>query len=235
MRKTVLFFGSIGSIMETSDVQRRAYNQALKEAGLNWVWGREIYAELLNQSGGQDRLNMLASATGTPLSQAQVESIHARKTTIACNELAAIRTPLRPGVAELVKWAHGRKMKLGFVTTTNQANIDAIFESAGDALFKSDFDYIGSNTQVVRGKPWPEAYFTALNHLDASPEQALAIEDTAVSLMAAKRAGLQAVATPGDITSGQDFWQADLICDRLLNAQGHIDARVMAMLEPAHS
>ena len=72
MLKTALIFGSIGTVMETSDVQRRAYNQALKEAGLNWDWTREIYAELLNQSGGQERLAMLASATGTTLSQQQL-------------------------------------------------------------------------------------------------------------------------------------------------------------------
>ena len=230
MRKTTLLFGSIGVLMETSDVQRRAYNQALKEAGLNWFWTREIYAELLTQSGGQDRLRMLASATGTPLSQQQIESIHSRKTAIACNELACTVTPVRPGVAALLKWAKTQGLKLGFVTSTNQTNIDAIFVASGGALRKSDFDYIGSNTQVVRGKPWPEAYLTALNRLGVAPAQALAIEDTAVSLMAAKRAALQVVATPGDISGGQDFWQADLRCDSLLDANGHIDARVMNFL-----
>jgi phosphoglycolate phosphatase-like HAD superfamily hydrolase len=153
-------FGSIGTLMETSDVQRRAYNQALKEAGLNWVWARDVYAELLNQSGGQDRLKMLASATGTALSQQQIETIHSRKTDIGCQELATNPTPLRPGVAELLILAKTRSMKLAFVTTTNQSNIDAIFQSAGKALSKSDFNYIGSNTQVERGKPWPEAYLT---------------------------------------------------------------------------
>ena len=87
MPKTTLIFGSIGTVMETSDVQRRAYNQALKEAGLHWDWSPEIYSELLNQSGGQERLAMLAAATGAKLSAQQIESIHARKTQIACNEL----------------------------------------------------------------------------------------------------------------------------------------------------
>ncbi len=230
MHKTTLLFGSIGVLMETSDVQRRAYNQALKEAGLNWAWGREIYAELLNQSGGQDRLRMLAAATGTALSQEQIESIHARKTAVACAELAATRTALRPGVGALLKWAKARKMKLGFVTSTNQANIDAIFESAGDALLKSDFDYIGSNTQVAQGKPWPDPYLNALKLLRTAPHEALAIEDTAVSLMSAKRAGLQVVATPGDISAGQDFWQADLVCHSLLDDSANIDARVLNLL-----
>jgi HAD superfamily hydrolase (TIGR01509 family) len=231
MPKTTLMFGSIGAVMETSDVQRRAYNQALKEAGLSWLWTREIYAELLNQSGGQDRLRMLAAATGQALTQVQIEHIHSRKTDIACAELSSSPTALRPGVAELMHWAKERHLKLAFVTTTNQPNIDAIFDSAGDALHKSDFDYIGSNTQVVRGKPWPEAYLTALQHLASSPGQALAIEDTAVSLMAAKRAGVQVVATPGDISSGQDFWLADLVCNSLLGADSKLDSRVLAMLE----
>lgn len=230
MRKTTLLFGSIGVLMETSDVQRRAYNQALKESGVPWAWSREIYAELLNQSGGQDRLRMLAAATGTPFSQQKIETIHARKTVIACDELASKRTLLRPGVAELLAWAKAHGMKLAFVTTTNQANIDAIFESAGDALSHSDFDYICSNTQVVRGKPWPEAYIAALKHLNITPEQGLAIEDTAVSVMSAKRAGMQVVVTPGDISAGQDFWQADLVCDSLLGPSGNIDARVLNLL-----
>lgn len=230
MNKTTLMFGSIGTLMETSDVQRRAYNQALAEAGLNWVWKRDIYAELLNQSGGQDRLRMLASATGTVLSQQQIEAIHTRKTDIACQELASRRTPLRPGVAELLALAKQRSMKLAFVTTTNQDNIDAIFKSAGDALHKGDFEYIGSNTQVSQGKPWPEAYLKALEQLGSHATQSLAIEDTAVSVMSAKRAGLQVVATPGDISGGQDFWQADLVCRSLLDAQGAVDSGVLAML-----
>ena len=42
MPKTILMFGAIGALMETSDIQRRAYNQALKEAGLGWEWSRGV-------------------------------------------------------------------------------------------------------------------------------------------------------------------------------------------------
>lgn len=230
MSKTALMFGSIGTVMETSDVQRRAYNQALKEAGLTWVWTREIYAELLNQSGGQERLAMLASATGDSLSFQQIEAIHARKTEIACAELASHPTKLRPGVAELIKWAKARRMKLAFVTTTYPPNIDAIFKAAGNALSAGDFDYIGSRSSVVHGKPAPEAYLAALKHLHIAPEQAVAVEDTAASVMSAKRAGLQVVATPGEISQGQDLWQADLVCGGLLDADDKLDPRVLALL-----
>lgn len=231
MPKTALMFGSIGSIMETSDVQRRAYNQALAEAGLAWEWSRDVYAELLNQSGGQERLSMLAAATGAGLSPAQIEQIHARKTQIACAELVARRISLRPGVAQLISLAKDRRMKVAFVTTTYQPNIDAIFVAAGESLAKTDFDYIASRSSVVHGKPHPEAYLVALGRLGVAPADALAIEDTAVSVMSAKRAGVQVVATPGDITAGQDFWQADLVASSLLADGGTLDARVLALLD----
>ena len=230
MPKTILMFGAIGALMETSDIQRRAYNQALKEAGLGWEWSRGVYAELLNQSGGQERLSLLVAATGAGLSAAQIEAIHARKTVIACQEMVSQRVRLRPGVVELIQLAKSRGMKLAFVTTTYQPNIDAIFEAAGDMLRADAFDYIASRSRVVHGKPHPEAYLTALAHFGVGPDAALAIEDTAVSTMSAKRAGLLVVATPGEITSGQDFWQADLVAKSLLADDGALDARITALL-----
>ena len=230
MPKTILMFGAIGALMETSDIQRRAYNQALKEAGLGWEWNCGVYAELLNQSGGQERLSLLVAATGAGLSAAQIEAIHARKTVLACQEMVSRRVRLRPGVVELIQLAKSRGMKLAFVTTTYQPNIDAIFEAAGDMLRADAFDYIASRSRVVHGKPHPEAYLTALAHFGVGPDTALAIEDTAVSVMSAKRAGLLVVATPGEITAGQDFWQADLVANSLLANDGALDARVVALL-----
>ena len=230
MSKTALLFGSIGSVVETSDIQRRAYNEALREAGVNWVWDTDTYAELLTQSGGKERLSMLASATGAHLSREQIEKIHARKTEIACEELVRTRVSLRPGVGELIELGKERGMKLAFVTTTYPPNVDAIFEAAGGTLARDDFDTVVARTDVERGKPAPDAYEYALAQLGVAPSDAIAIEDTAASVMAAKRAGITVVATPGELTAGQDFWQADVVVDSLATS-GAIDERVLALLK----
>ncbi len=226
-----IMFGSIGAIMETSDVQRRAYNQALREAGLNWDWDIYVYSELLTQSGGKDRLAMLAAATGHALTPEQVDMIHTRKTEIACQELENTTTPLRPGVAALMKFAKDRSMKTAFVTTTYQPNIDAIFASSKGALSPSDFDFVCSRELVKIGKPHPEAFQLALERLGVSADRAIAIEDTAVSVMSSKRAGIRTIATPGALTADQDLWQADLALAALANEEtGEIDPRVLALL-----
>ena len=48
--------------------------------------------------------------------------------------------------------------------------------------------------------------------------------------MSAKRAGLQVIATLGEISKGQDLWQADLVCDGLLDADNKLDLWVLALL-----
>ncbi len=229
MGKTALLFGSIGVLAETSDIQRRAYNQALSEAGLAWRWDEETYRELLKQSGGKERLAHLAGATGQTLSQAVIDEIHHRKTELACAEVVQTPVKLRPGVAELAQFAKQRGMKLGFVTSTYQPNIDAILRAARPELAADQFDVIISRDDVPHGKPAPDAYIAALTALGIDAHDGLAIEDTAASLLAAKRAGLEVVATPGAFTSGQDFWQADLVLPSLLGPNG-LDPRLLSRL-----
>jgi beta-phosphoglucomutase-like phosphatase (HAD superfamily) len=42
-----VIFGAIGTIAETSDLQRQAFNAAFKAAGLDWNWNAEVYRDLL--------------------------------------------------------------------------------------------------------------------------------------------------------------------------------------------
>lgn len=230
MPKTALLLGSIGAIAETSDIQRRAYNQSLKEAGLDWQWDESTYSELLTQAGGKERLSMLASATGQALSPEQIDAIHARKTEIACDEVINTSAGLRPGVKALVQAAKDKGMKVALVTTTYRPNIDAILTAAGDDLSAADFDHIVEREAIENGKPAPDCYIAALKALDVDAANALAVEDTPNSVMAAKRAGVDVIATPGKLTAGQDFWQADLVLDSLADAQGQLDRRVVELM-----
>ena len=226
---SALFFGSIGSVAETSDIQRRAYNAALSDAGLDWQWDEPTYRELLEQAGGKDRLSMLSAATNANLSDDQIDAIHAKKTETACADVLAGGTELRPGVRELMQAARDRGMKVGFVTTTYQPNIDAVLDAAG--LSRDDFDYVGGREDVASGKPDPECYQRALDQLGLDGADCIAVEDTANSVMAAKRAGLTTIATPGAYTDGQDFWQADMIAGSLADGSGSVRPDILELFD----
>lgn len=212
-----IFLGSIGVLAETSDVQRRAYNAAFERVGLDWTWDRKTYSTLLEFSGGKARLALLSSATNTQLDDDKIAAIHSIKTQIA-GDLVRSEAKLRPGVADLISGAKKHGLMLGLVTSTSAANVEAILDAGGDQIGRDDFDVIVTQEAVAKSKPDPEVYLYALRSLGLEAFDALAIEDTAVSIAAAKRAGLRVVATPGALTSSQDFHEAECVLDDLTKA-----------------
>ncbi len=60
-----ILFGSIGTLIETSDLQRESFNEAFKEAGLDWYWDQEDYRLLLKQSGSTKRIEDCAEKNNT--------------------------------------------------------------------------------------------------------------------------------------------------------------------------
>ena len=64
MKKAILF-GSIGTLIETSDIQRESFNESFKETGLDWYWDEEDYIKLLKKSGGTKRIEDFAEKNNT--------------------------------------------------------------------------------------------------------------------------------------------------------------------------
>ena len=56
-----VIFGAIGTIVETSNIQRKSFNKAFKEFGLDWYWSSTEYKKLLEKSGGENRLSKYAN------------------------------------------------------------------------------------------------------------------------------------------------------------------------------
>ena len=56
-----VIFGAIGTIVETSNIQRKSFNKAFKEFGLDWYWSSAEYKKLLEKSGGENRLSEYAN------------------------------------------------------------------------------------------------------------------------------------------------------------------------------
>ena len=63
---------------------------------------------------------------------------------------------------------------------------------------------------AARPKPAPDLYAEALRRLGLVADDAVAVEDSANGVAAARGAGLRVVAVPGPVTAGQDLSAADL-------------------------
>jgi len=204
-----ILIGSIGVLAETSDIQRRAYNQAFREAGLDWYWDKDTYKSLLLTSGGMKRLRRLSADKDQVLAPDAIENLHARKTEIACREIAEKGIDLRPGIVELMRFARQAGITMALVTTTYRQNIQAIEVGARQSLRLEDFSQILTVEDVRQSKPHPEVYNLALARLETDPARCLAIEDSVASLNSALEAGIQTLVTPGEFTMAQDYGNAD--------------------------
>ena len=53
---SALLFDVDGTLAETEEVHRRAFNQAFAQAGLDWNWPPPLYGQLLAVTGGKERI-----------------------------------------------------------------------------------------------------------------------------------------------------------------------------------
>lgn len=197
-----ILFGSIGTLIETSDLQREAFNQAFKEAGLDWYWDQEDYTKLLKKSGGTKRIEDFAEKNNTTV---DAKKIRERKTQIYNTKINSTFIPPREGVLDVLEYAHKNKIKIGFVTSTTLDNIDAVFKTLNNQIKKNHFDFIGNNSQINEPKPAPDIYIKALNSLELKSSECIAIEDTVESALSANRAKIECIAFPGLFHVDDDF------------------------------
>ena len=215
-----VIFGAIGTIAETSDLQRQAFNAAFAAAGLDWHWNAATNRNLLKINGGQNRLRAYRDAVSgaADMSDVQIAALHQAKTRHYLTLLKNAPVQPRTGVVELSKACQQQDIELAFCTSTAIDNVQGIGTALSGLLPFEQFSTIVTitddrlpNDRIAQPKPAPDAYFYCLQQLGLEASEVIAIEDTPASLAAAKAAGIVTIATPGATTSDQDFAAADLV------------------------
>jgi HAD superfamily hydrolase (TIGR01509 family) len=219
-RLTTLLFDVDGTLAETEEIHRKAFNRAFQHAGLEWHWSQELYAGLLAVTGGKERIRYFLD-THLPGFEAPTDmdeyiaALHAAKTDIYTRTVASGEVVMRPGVKRLLAEARQAGLRLGIATTTTPANVTALLRHglADDA--EDWFDVIAAGAVVPNKKPAPDIYFYAMEKLGVSAAECLAFEDSENGLRSAQGAGLCTLVTVSHYSRGQDFSGAALVLDQL--------------------
>jgi HAD superfamily hydrolase (TIGR01509 family) len=224
-----LIFDVDGTIADTEEAHRQAFNAAFLEHGLSWDWSRGEYAELLRTSGGKERIEVyIASLRLEPQEAARllrmVQLIHGSKTRIYGELIANGCAPLRPGVARLIGETRAAGLRLGIASTTTSANISALIGAQFGADAWNWFEAMACGDVVPSKKPAPDIYTRALGMLRLQARDCVAFEDSVNGLRSAKAAGLYTVVTPTVWSEGQDFSAADLLLQSLGDPETPLDA-----------
>lgn len=216
-RAAALIFDVDGTLAETEELHRLAFNHAFVRHGLDWQWDRAVYKDLLRVTGGKERMrayhDRLRSAR--PLSDADIASLHRIKTAHYAELIETGCCPLRPGVAELLSAAKARGQRLAIATTTSHGNIDALLSRALGARWAADFDAVVAGDDVGHKKPAPDVYLEILARLKLDASDCIAIEDSANGLIAASRANIPVLITRSMFFRDDDFSAARFVLDDL--------------------
>ena len=195
-----LIFDFDGLILDTEWPDFRSWQETYQTYGC--TLSRAEWSRWIGTLGLFDPYAHLEKELGHPLDRAEVRA----KRRARFHELMAGQQIL-PGVQAMIDAARGRGLQLGIASSSPRSWVWGFMEPLGLA---AAFDTVQCSDDVGATKPDPAAYLAALDALDVSARQAIALEDSPNGVRAAKRAGLYCLAVPNSMTRGLVLDQADL-------------------------
>ena len=215
-----IIFDVDGTLADTEDAHRIAFNQAFADNDLPWNWDVALYDQLLKVTGGKERIkyfveDFLKDFAKPADYEGFVKNLHVQKTAHYTAALRDGHIPLRPGIKRLITDAHKAGLKLAIATTTSPENVAALLEVGLGKDWNMYFDAIGCGDIVPAKKPAPDIYNWVLNELKLAPQDCIALEDSSNGLRSSLAAGIKTYITTNPYTSKQDFTGAVAVFDDL--------------------
>lgn len=200
-----LIFDVDGTLAETEEAHRQAFNAVFARENLGWVWDVGRYRALLRTTGGKERIARYVAEEGLTLPSERIAAMHRMKNDAYMEIVRGGNAPLRPGVAEIIAGAHAAGLALAICTTTSRVNIETLLDVALGPNGRAMFSAIVTGEDVAAKKPAPDAYLVTLARLQLPASECLALEDSRNGVVAAVAAGIRVVASPSVYTAQETF------------------------------
>jgi len=215
-----IIFDCDGVLADTErDGHRVAFNRAFAKKGYPIEWGVELYGELLEVSGGKERMRHYFDSYGWPCDVTDkntlIKELHKLKTDFFLQIIESGELPARAGVTRLIDEAIAADVTLAVCSTSHERAVNLVVEKLLGSERKARFSAILAGDVVSKKKPDPEIYSLASERLRLEPSECIVIEDNRNGLLAAKAAGMYCIITTNGYTKDEDFTEADLVVSEL--------------------
>ena len=215
-----IIFDVDGTLADTEEVHRQAFNETFAEFGLDWNWTPSLYAQLLSTSGGRERMRLFGADLKSSFRSDQdferfIRDLHRTKSAIYRDKLVSGHVALRPGVARLIDEARAAGLTLAIATSSSTANLHALLDANLAADWYSWFAAVHTSDTVPVKKPAPAVYRAVLDDLALPASATVAIEDTVNGMLAATAIEIPVVITTHYFTRHHHFPKALVVTDGL--------------------
>ncbi len=215
--KLALFISDLdGTIVETEDYHRLAYNALFDELQLKKSWSKQDYTNRLQTMGG-NKFHEIFGWMNLPearFSETKTK-LYNRKTELyvelITKDLLDGRLDLRPGIKRFLNEVKDAGIPIAIATACVGWAAEKVVAAALGQSFLDALVCLCGGESTKRHKPAPDVYLLTAEKSGVPPRSCAVLEDTAHGMIAAKEAGMVCVTTPSEFALGHDFTRADLI------------------------
>lgn len=211
-----LIFDVDGTLANTEEAHRLAFNFCFKEAGLDWEWDVALYTKLLKVTGGKERIrHYVEHYLNQEIAQEKVVSLHLAKNARYQSVVLDKQLPLRPGIRRIIEQAKAQGLILTIATTTSPGNVNNLIKASFGEEALAWFAIIAEGELVPVKKPDPAVYQYVLDKLSLKANECIALEDSYNGVQAATRLSIPTLITSNNYTAEDDFSGAMIVVDSL--------------------
>jgi len=192
-----------GTLVDSAEQHYRSWRETLGSCGV------AITRQDFLGTFGQRNDSILAGWLGPDVSPERIREIGEVKEALYRELVTAEGPHPRPGAAEWVRRLDESGWRQAVASSAPRRNVEVAVEALGLARH---FSALVAAEDVRKGKPAPEVFLTAASLLRTPERRAVVVEDAAVGIEAARRAGMASI---GVGVSGLDA--ADIVIPSLLD------------------
>jgi HAD superfamily hydrolase (TIGR01509 family) len=208
MTNKLLILDLDGTLIESRDIHFHALNDALAKVGPQFVIDRDEHLSTYDGLNTTKKLEMLSTTKG--LDRKFFDQVWRDKQQATFEHLRHLeRSPTAIGI---VATARERGWKVAVASNSIRETIRIALNSIG---ILPDIDYIVSNEDVKRTKPFPEMYWQCMTALNALPSSTLIVEDSHIGRKGAMNSGANLLAVENSM---------DLTIEKVTNRMNEIES-----------
>ena len=191
--KSYILWDHDGVLVDTEPWYFEATRQTIEPLGVT-LKQPEYLADMANGRSAWERAKALgASAIQISDQKAERDKLYQHFLQVQDIEIA--------GVVQVLERL-AERYSMAIVTTSKKADFELIHR---ERQITTHMDFVLANGDYANSKPAPDPYLTALERFNATPEEAVVIEDSERGLRAAVAAGIDCVVVANGFVAGQDL------------------------------
>ncbi|HOW60325.1 MAG TPA: HAD family phosphatase [Candidatus Moranbacteria bacterium] len=196
-----ILFDLDGVIIDSEPLHFEAHKKVLEKYKIKL--SLEDYMRFGVAKGDNILYEKMSEKFGMPINKSEIS----QRKKQAYWEILDKKGELMPEILEILQ-NFSKKYDLAIVSSGVKASVEHVLDKFNVRKY---FEVVITGEDVEKIKPFPDVYSKALEKLERSKEECIAIEDSQTGIEAAKNAGLKCIAIPNEFTKNHDFSQADII------------------------